>query len=143
MFYDHLSAHSLLAKLGRDAKVLHLILGSCQQTCHVWHDLIEEHCVTFQLICVVVVVVVVCWSLTSLCHSNGHIETMQAREINPFTALTRIPTDLCVNKYSYAAMASGHKSVILFSHKYVRTSVLTHFFNSSNSITCLSYQKYS
>ena len=36
------------------------------------------------------VVVVVCWSLTSLCHSNGHIETMPAREINPFTALTRI-----------------------------------------------------
>ena len=33
---------------------------------------------------------VVCWSLTSLCHSNGHIETMPAREINPFTALTRI-----------------------------------------------------
>ena len=32
----------------------------------------------------------VCWSLTSLCHSNGHIETMPAREINPFTALTRI-----------------------------------------------------
>ena len=33
---------------------------------------------------------IVCWSLTSLCHSNGHIETMPAREINPFTALTRI-----------------------------------------------------
>ena len=32
----------------------------------------------------------VCWSLTSLCHSNGHIETMPARESNPFTALTRI-----------------------------------------------------
>ena len=32
----------------------------------------------------------VCWSLTSLCHSNRHIETMPAREINPFTALTRI-----------------------------------------------------
>ena len=32
----------------------------------------------------------VCWSLTSLCHSNGHIETMPAREINPFTAPTRI-----------------------------------------------------
>ena len=34
----------------------------------------------------------VCWSLTSLCHSNGHIETMPARAINPFTALTRIPS---------------------------------------------------
>ena len=30
------------------------------------------------------------WSLTSLRHSNGHIETMPAREINPFTDLTRI-----------------------------------------------------
>ena len=29
----------------------------------------------------------VCWSLTSLCRSNGHIETMPAREINPFTVL--------------------------------------------------------
>ena len=36
----------------------------------------------------------VCWSLTSLCHSNGHIETMPAREINPFTALTRIRTQV-------------------------------------------------
>ena len=35
-------------------------------------------------------VLFVCWSLTSLCHSNGHIETMSAREINPCTALTRI-----------------------------------------------------
>ena len=25
----------------------------------------------------------VCWNLTSLCHSNGHIEIMPAREINP------------------------------------------------------------
>ena len=36
----------------------------------------------------------VCWSLTSLCHSNGHIETMPAREINPFTVLTRIRTQV-------------------------------------------------
>ena len=28
--------------------------------------------------------------ITSLCHSNGHIETMPAREINPFAALIRI-----------------------------------------------------
>ena len=34
------------------------------------------------------------WSLTSLCHSNGHMETMPAREINPFTALTRIRSQL-------------------------------------------------
>ena len=32
----------------------------------------------------------VCWSLTSLCHSNGHIETMSAREINPFTMFTAL-----------------------------------------------------
>ena len=32
----------------------------------------------------------VCWSLTSHCHRNGYIETMPAREINPFTALNRI-----------------------------------------------------
>ena len=32
----------------------------------------------------------VCLRLTSLCHSNGHIETMPAQKINPFTALTRI-----------------------------------------------------
>ena len=38
----------------------------------------------------IVLCLFVCWSLTSLCHSNGHIETMPAREINPFTALTRI-----------------------------------------------------
>ena len=41
------------------------------------------------LVCIVILGLV-CWSLTSLCHSNGHIETMPAREINPFTALTRI-----------------------------------------------------
>ena len=34
--------------------------------------------------------VLVCWSLTCLCHCNGHIWTMPAREINPFTALTGI-----------------------------------------------------
>ena len=39
-------------------------------------------------------VVFVCWSLTSLCHSNGHIETIPAREINPFTAPTRIRSQL-------------------------------------------------
>ena len=40
----------------------------------------------------------VCWSLTSLCHSNGHIETMPAREINPFTALTRIRSQFLKTK---------------------------------------------
>ena len=42
----------------------------------------------------------VCWSLTSLCHSNGHIETMPAREINPFTALTRIRSQLLRTHWS-------------------------------------------
>ena len=44
--------------------------------------------------------VFVCWSLTSLCHSNGHIETMPAREINPFTALTRIRSQFLRTQWS-------------------------------------------
>ena len=46
------------------------------------------------------VFVFVCWSLTSLCHSNGHIETMPAREINPFTALTRIRSQFLRTQWS-------------------------------------------
>ena len=42
----------------------------------------------------------VCLSLTSLCHSNGHIETMSAREINPFTALTRIRSQFLRTQWS-------------------------------------------
>ena len=42
----------------------------------------------------------VCLSLTSLCHSNGHIETMPAREINPFTALTRIRSQFLRTQWS-------------------------------------------
>ena len=49
----------------------------------------------------------VCWSLTSLCHSNGHIETMPAREINPFTALTRIRSQLLRTQWS----TSNHQRV--------------------------------
>ena len=41
-----------------------------------------------------------CWSLTSLCHSNGHIETMPAQEINPFTALTRIRSQFLRTQWS-------------------------------------------
>ena len=41
-----------------------------------------------------------CWSSTSLCHSNGHIETMPAREINPFTALTRIRSQFLRTQWS-------------------------------------------
>ena len=50
---------------------------------------------------------VVCWSLTSLCHSNGHIETMPAREINPFTALTRIRSQFLRTQWS----TSNHQRV--------------------------------
>ena len=42
----------------------------------------------------------VCWSLKSLCHSNRHIETMPAREINPFTALTRIRSQFLRTQWS-------------------------------------------
>ena len=42
----------------------------------------------------------VCLSSTSLCHSNGHIETMPAREINPFTALTRIRSQFLRTQWS-------------------------------------------
>ena len=49
----------------------------------------------------------VCWSLTSLCHSNGHIETMPAREINPFTALTRIRPQFLRTQWS----TSNHQRV--------------------------------
>ena len=41
------------------------------------------------------------WSSMSLCHSNGHIETMPAREINPFTALTRIRSQFLRTQWSY------------------------------------------
>ena len=49
----------------------------------------------------------VCWSLTSLCNSNGHIETMPAREINPFTALTRIRSQFLRTQWS----TSNHQRV--------------------------------
>ena len=49
----------------------------------------------------------VCWSLTSLCHSNGHIETMPAREINPFTALTRIRSQFLRTQW----LTSNHQRV--------------------------------
>ena len=47
----------------------------------------------------------VCWSLTSLCHSNGHI--VPAREINPFTALTRIRSQFLRTQWS----TSNHQRV--------------------------------
>ena len=51
----------------------------------------------------------VCWSLTSLCHSNGHIETMPAREINPFYCPDQdsipVSQDTMIDEQS---SASGH-----------------------------------
>ena len=52
----------------------------------------------------------VCWSLTSLYYSNGvngHIETMPAREINPFTALSRIRSQFLRPQWS----TSNHQRV--------------------------------
>ena len=69
----------------------------------------------------------VCWSLTSLCHSNGHIETMPAREINPFTALTRIRSQfLRTHMIDEHSSASGHdyasdRSAILGSYNANKT----------------------
>jgi hypothetical protein len=54
-----------------------MLPASFQSFCLIWNDF----CHTAGL---------VCWSLMSLCHSNGHIETMPARQFNPFTVLTRI-----------------------------------------------------
>ena len=45
--------------------------------------------------------------LTSLCHSNGDIETMPAREINPFIALTRIRPQFLRTQWS----TSNHQRV--------------------------------
>ena len=61
----------------------------------------------FALNCPDVTICLVCWSLTSLCHSNGHIETMPAREINPFTALTRIRSQFLRTQWS----TSNHQRV--------------------------------
>ena len=51
---------------------------------------------------------VCCWEFTvSLCHSNGHIETMPDREINPFTALARIRSQFLRTQWS----TSNHQRV--------------------------------
>ena len=56
---------------------------------------------------IIVIIGLVCWSLTSLCHSNGHIETMPTWEINPFTALTRIWSQFLRTQWS----TSNHQRV--------------------------------
>ena len=62
----------------------------------------------------------VCWSLTSLCHSNGHIETMPAREINPFTALTRLRSQFLRTQWS----TSNHQRVDTTTHQTAQPSGL-------------------
>ena len=87
----------------------------------------------------IIVCLFVCWSLTSLCHSNGHIETMPAREINPFTALTRIRSQFLRTQWS----TSNHSEwtrlrVIPLSHRgwlpYYRNTHTTYQMGISHDI---------
>ena len=90
----------------------------------------------------------VCWILTSLCHSNGHIETMPAREINPFTALTRIRSQFLrtqrstsnhqrVNKTTpQTAQPSGLASTIWRNHLPFNHHKIVRYFGTNNVI-CL------
>ena len=64
----------------------------------------------------------VCLNLTSLCHSNGHIETIPAREINPFTALTRIRSQLLRTQWS----TSNHQRVDMTTPQTSQPSGLAH-----------------
>ena len=71
---------------------------------------------------------VVCWSLRSLCHSNGHIETMPAREINPWPgfdpsfsghndrrAITASGHDYALD---HSAIEAGHMHYVIYSYFY-------------------------
>ena len=46
-------------------------------------DAIHNNYIICLLFALMFVCLFVCWSLTSLCHSNGHIETMPARALLP------------------------------------------------------------
>ena len=70
----------------------------------------------------------VCWSLTSLCHSNGHIETMPAREIYPFTALTRIRSQFLRTQWS----TSNHQRVDMTTPQTAQPSGLAKSAQSGN-----------
>ena len=74
---------------------------------YVMCDVASRACTGYQMPDWLSWVGLVCWSLTSLCHSNGHIETMPAREINPFTALTRIRPQFLRTQWS----TSNHQRV--------------------------------
>ena len=74
----------------------------------------------------------VCWSLTSLCHSNGHIETMPAREINPFTALTRIRSQFLRTQWS----TSNHQRVDTTTPQTAEPSGLAGLFMWQINIKC-------
>ena len=74
--------------------------------------------------------------LTSLCHSNGHIETMPAREINPFTALTRIQSQFLRTQWS----TSNHQRVDMTTPQTAQPSGLVCvLFLISSPIFCLIY----
>ena len=88
-----------------------------QKVCHVvkrFHD-VKSFVLTSICVCLFA-----CWSLTSLCHSNGHIETMPAREINPFTALTRIRSQYLRTQWS----TSNHQRVDTTTHQTAEPSGL-------------------
>ena len=83
----------------------------------------------------------VCWSLTSLCHSNGHIETMPAREINPFTPLTRIRSQFLRTQWS----TSNHQRVDTTTPQTAEPSRhlqqrYAYYWNSTVQISYLSYK---
>ena len=71
----------------------------------------------------------VCWSLSSLCHSNGHIETMPAREINPFTAVTRIRSQFLRTQWS----TSNHQRVDMTTPHTAQPSGLASDFQGSKT----------
>ena len=81
-------------------------LEHCEQLLWVWHQTIS----------------LVCWRLTSLCHSNGHIKTMPAREISPFTALTRMQFQLLKTQLS----TSNHQRVDTTAPQTIQPSGLTY-----------------
>ena len=85
-----------------EAVCLCVCLSVCRSVCPSamtlkWHNIVNSQSTAIQLYRIGWLV---CWSLTSLCHSNGHIETMPAREINPFTALTRIRSQFLRTQWS-------------------------------------------
>ena len=81
---------------------IYRVMSKCMSRCV--HKQRKEQC---DVITLGTCMGLVCLSLTSLCHSDGHIETMPAREINPFTALTRIRSQFLRTQWS----TSNHQRV--------------------------------